>query len=127
MSRAIFSPTCPHPQERRPATRPRWQQGLWEMLWQDGLGWILVQAAGVTVLLASLAMPLAIFVGLAIAVGRLYGPRFLRPPLGWYVEVVRGTPLVLQLYVIFFILPSWGLAIPAFWAARLACAELFGV
>jgi polar amino acid transport system substrate-binding protein len=93
------------------------KQGLWVMLWQDGLGWILVQAAGVTVLLASLAMPLAIFVGLAIAVGRLYGPKFLRPPLGWYVEVVRGTPLVLQLYVIFFILPAWGVAIPAFWAA----------
>lgn len=78
---------------------------------------LLVQAAGVTVLLASLAMPLAIGIGLSIAVGRLYGPKFLRLPLGWYVEVVRGTPLVLQLYLIFFLLPEWGLSIPAFWAA----------
>src|SRR5262245_58564546 len=51
------------------------QPGLWEMLWRDELGWILIRAAGVTVLLASLAMPLAIFVGLTIAVGRLYGPK----------------------------------------------------
>jgi len=116
--RGNFRPDLPAtaPAQAGDAAAPP-RRGLWQMLWQDGLGWILVQAAGVTVLLASLAMPLAIFVGLAIAVGRLYGPRFLRPPLGWYVEVIRGTPLVLQLYVIFFILPSWGLAIPAFWAA----------
>jgi polar amino acid transport system substrate-binding protein len=83
---------------------------------------LLVQAAVVTVLLASLAMPLAVFAGLSIAVGRLYGPKFLRPPLGWYVEVVRGTPLVLQLYLIFFLLPEWGLSIPAFWAAIIGLA-----
>ena len=75
-----------------------------------------------TVLLASLAMPLAILVGLSIAVGRLYGPKFLRPPLGWYVEVVRGTPLVLQLYLIFFLLPEWGVSMPAFWAAIIGLA-----
>jgi len=83
---------------------------------------LLVKAAVTTVLLASLAMPLAILVGLSIAVGRLYGPKFLRPPLGWYVEVVRGTPLVLQLYLIFFLLPEWGLKIPAFLAAIIGLA-----
>ncbi|HZN33368.1 MAG TPA: ABC transporter substrate-binding protein/permease [Pirellulaceae bacterium] len=83
---------------------------------------LLIQAAVITVLLASLAMPLAILVGLSIAVGRLYGPKFLRPPLGWYVEIVRGTPLVLQLYLIFFLLPEWGLSIPAFWAAIIGLA-----
>jgi polar amino acid transport system substrate-binding protein len=83
---------------------------------------LLIRAAGVTVLLASLAMPLAILVGLTIAVGRLYGPKFLRPPLGWYVEIVRGTPLVLQLYLIFFLLPEWGISIPAFWAAIMGLA-----
>ena len=83
---------------------------------------LLIRAAVVTVLLASLAMPLAILVGLTIAVGRLYGPKLLRPPLGWYVEVVRGTPLVLQLYLIFFLLPEWGLSIPAFWAAVIGLA-----
>ena len=83
---------------------------------------LLVQAAGITVLLATIAMPLAVFVGLMIAIGRVYGPKFLRPPLSLYVEVIRGTPLVLQLYFIFFLLPEVGLALPAFWAAILGLA-----
>jgi polar amino acid transport system substrate-binding protein len=60
--------------------------------------------------------------GLSIAVGRLYGPRWLRPPLVWYVELVRGTPLVLQLYLIFFLLPELGLSLPALAAAILGLA-----
>jgi polar amino acid transport system substrate-binding protein len=38
------------------------------------------------------------------------------------VELVRGTPLVLQLYVIFFLLPEIGISIHAFWAAVLGLA-----
>jgi polar amino acid transport system substrate-binding protein len=51
-------------------------------------------------------MPLAIFMGLFIALGRMYGPGLLRTALHVYVEVLRGTPLMLQLFVIFFLLPQ---------------------
>ena len=67
-------------------------------------------------------MPLAVLVGLALALGRLYGPWLLRPLATLYVEVIRGTPLVLQLYVIFFLLPEIGISIHAFWAAVLGLA-----
>jgi polar amino acid transport system substrate-binding protein len=43
--------------------------------------------------------------GLVVAVGRVYGPRWLRIPLGVYVEVIRGTPLLLQLYALFYMIP----------------------
>jgi polar amino acid transport system substrate-binding protein len=59
-----------------------------------------------TVLLALLAFPLAVVIGLLVAIGRTYGPLWIRAPLTVYVEVLRGTPLLLQLYVIFFVLPS---------------------
>ncbi len=49
-------------------------------------------------------MPLAMLLGLLIAIGRLYGPGPLRPILSGYVELIRGTPLMLQLYVLFFLL-----------------------
>ncbi|MBA4066913.1 MAG: amino acid ABC transporter permease [Isosphaera sp.] len=74
-----------------------------------GLGKLLPQllrAAGTTVLLAVASFPLAVLLGLAIGVGRVYGPGWVRVPLGVYVEVVRGTPLLLQLYVIFYMLPK---------------------
>jgi len=80
-------------------------------------GWLLVEAAGMTLLLAVVAMPLAMLLGLLVALGRMYGPLPLRWLLIGYIEVLRGTPLMLQLWVIFFLLPELGLAIPAFGAA----------
>src|SRR5262249_46852879 len=91
----------------------------------EGLGhyaWVLLQAAGVTVLLACITMPLAMLLGLFIAVGRLYGPRWLAVVLGLYVEVLRGTPLLLQLFFIFYLLPHFGIFLPAFGAAVLGLA-----
>jgi polar amino acid transport system substrate-binding protein len=92
----------------------------WGVIWQRG--GILLQAAGVTVLLSITAMPLAIMLGLLIALLRLYGPSWLGRPAALYVEVVRGTPLVLQLYVIFFLLPEIGISIHRFWAAVIGLA-----
>jgi polar amino acid transport system substrate-binding protein len=48
-----------------------------------------------------------------VAIGRLYGPWLIAKSLGLYVEVLRGTPLMLQLYAIYFLLPKFGLALPA--------------
>lgn len=70
---------------------------------------ILLQSAGMTVLLSVLSFPLAVLLGLAVALGRVYGPRWLRSLLAVYVEVLRGTPLMLQLYFLFFLLPEIGL------------------
>ncbi|SFH59434.1 ABC transporter permease subunit [Planctomicrobium piriforme] len=89
--------------------------GGWNVVWQRG--WLLVQAAGMTVLLASTAMPMAILLGLMMALLRLYGPWPLRILSTAYVELIRGTPLVLQLYVLFFLLPEIGITVNAFWAA----------
>ncbi|MFO0988567.1 MAG: ABC transporter permease subunit [Alphaproteobacteria bacterium] len=83
---------------------------------------ILIQSAGMTVILAVLSFPLAVMLGLAIALGRLYGPGWLRPALAVYVEFMRGTPLMLQLYFIFFFLPVVGVNVPAFWTGIIGLA-----
>lgn len=82
----------------------------------------LLHGAVVTIFLSVVSMPLAILAGLLIALGRLYGPRVLQIPLGWYVEIVRGTPLVLQLFLLFFLLPEIGISLPAMLAAILGLA-----
>lgn len=71
----------------------------------------LLRAAGMTVFLSITSFPLAMFIGLMVALGRVYGPGWLSVPLGVYVEVLRGTPLLLQLYTIFYLLPKLGLGI----------------
>jgi polar amino acid transport system substrate-binding protein len=90
---------------------------------------LLLKAAGVTVVLACLSMPLAMAIGLLVAVGRLYGPRWLAALLTLYVEVLRGTPLLMQLLVIYYIVPTYleRLGLPRgvlneFWSGVLALA-----
>jgi polar amino acid transport system substrate-binding protein len=76
----------------------------------------LVRAALITLALSCLAMLLAIALGFAIAVGRVYGDPLTRSALTFYVEVMRGTPVLLQLFVIYYGLSSVVL-LPAFAAA----------
>jgi polar amino acid transport system substrate-binding protein len=83
---------------------------------------ILAKSAVTTVLLSFASMPLAILLGLAVAVGRLYGPRWLNWMLTVYVEVLRGTPLLLQLWVIYFLLPELHVRLHPFWAGVLGLA-----
>jgi polar amino acid transport system substrate-binding protein len=76
----------------------------------------LLRAALVTLALSLLAMTLAVAIGMLIAAGRVYGNTFVRRTLTIYVEVVRGTPVLLQLFVIYYGLSSV-VRLPAFTAA----------
>lgn len=78
----------------------------------------LLRAAGVTLVLSCLAMALAVGAGIAVAAGRIYGPPLVRSVLATYVEVTRGTPVLLQLFVIYYGL-SGVVRLPAFLAAVL--------
>ncbi len=91
----------------------------------DDLGW----GALVTVQLTLLSMPLAMVIGLLVALGRLYGPAWLAAPLAAYVEIIRGTPVLFQLMVLFFFLPiATGnvISLPPFWAGVLGLAINYG-
>ena len=78
----------------------------------------LARAAGITLLLSCLAMALAVLAGSLIAAGRVYGGSWARGALTTYVEVVRGTPVLLQLFVLYYGLSSV-VRLPAFAAAVL--------
>ncbi len=78
-----------------------------ELLWQYRFR--LLDAAWLTIVLSVTSMPLAMALGLLIALGRMYGPWPVRRLLAGYVELLRGTPLMLQLFVLFYLLklPTW--------------------
>ncbi|MEP6832696.1 MAG: ABC transporter substrate-binding protein/permease [Gemmatimonas sp.] len=76
----------------------------------------LLRAAGITLILSFLAMTLAVSFGILIAAGRVYGPSPVKLLLLAYVEVVRGTPVLLQLFVLYYGL-SDVVRLPAFVAA----------
>jgi polar amino acid transport system substrate-binding protein len=62
----------------------------------------LLRAAFITLVLSCVAMALAVAAGSAIAIGRVYGGSLLRAVLTTYVEVTRGTPVLLQLFVLYY-------------------------
>lgn len=94
------------------------KQSVWPLIPQ------LIKAAGMTVFLAVTSFPLAMLAGVIIAIGRVYGPGWVRLPFAVFVELVRGTPLLLQLYFLFFILPKWvpGLALDPIYIGILGLA-----
>jgi polar amino acid transport system substrate-binding protein len=76
----------------------------------------LFRAALITLLLSCASMLLAVVAGVLIASGRVYGNPPLKAALMAYVEVMRGTPLLLQLFVLYFGLAAV-VQLPAFVAA----------
>ena len=63
---------------------------------------LLLRGAAVTVEISILAMAVAVVAGLVIVLARLYGVAPLRWLAKAYVEVIRGTPLLIQLFLIYY-------------------------
>lgn len=81
----------------------------------------LLRAATMTLILSCGAMVVAVMLGVVIATGRLYGHRTLQMLLVGYVELMRGTPLLLQLFVLYYGIAE-AIRLPAFVAALLGLA-----
>ena len=68
-------------------------------------------ALGVTLFVWVVGLIGACLFGFLVAVGRRYGPRWLDWALGAYVEVFRGTPFLIQLFLLYFGGPYVGLSL----------------
>ena len=70
-----------------------------------------------TLYLSGIIIVLGLVLGVACAAGRVYGGRILRLLIAAYVEAIRNTPLLVQLFIVFFGLPAFGLRFDALTAA----------
>ena len=94
--------------------------GTW---WGEAIAYLplLLRASVVTIALSCLSMALAVLLGVLIASGRVYGDAPLRAALTAYVELMRGTPVLLQLFVLYYGIAA-AVRLPAFAAAFLGLA-----
>lgn len=83
---------------------------------------LLAKGALVTVVISILSMLLAVALGFLLAITRIYGPKPLSAFVKIYIEVIRGTPLLIQLYFIFYGLPNIGINFNPFMAGIIALA-----
>jgi polar amino acid transport system permease protein len=82
----------------------------WEFVWQ--IMPTLIQGVKITILATLLGSVLAAIVGLGIALARRSPNKALSRTVGWAAEFIRGTPLLVQLYFIFYVLPDIGILLP---------------
>jgi polar amino acid transport system substrate-binding protein len=78
---------------------------------------LLGKGAVVTLELSIISMALAIGLGLSLALFRLYAPSVVRALAVGYIESIRGTPLLVQLFLIFYGLPHIGIRLSPMLAA----------
>lgn len=78
---------------------------------------VLAQGAGMTVQLTILAIILGTGMGLVIALGEISQNRAISGSARFYTWLIRGTPLLLQLFTIYYGLPQLGLTLSPFAAA----------
>nr|WP_246091511.1 ABC transporter substrate-binding protein/permease [Swingsia samuiensis] len=110
----------------------KWQQYKTAMAGMSGSEWkvllhryigflpLIGKAALMTLAVSALAMVLAVGLGLVLALSRHYGGMVLRVLVGLYVEVIRGTPLLIQVLFIFYGLPAFGVRLSPFMAGVLS-------
>ncbi|MFP5466220.1 MAG: ectoine/hydroxyectoine ABC transporter permease subunit EhuD [Gammaproteobacteria bacterium] len=106
-------------------------------IWDWAYAWdvlpILGEASLITLQATGLGFLLALLLGLVFAIGRMAGPLWLRLSFGALVEFVRSTPLLIQIFFLYYVMPEFGLTLDALPAGVLAlglhygayCAEVY--
>lgn len=93
---------------------------IFDFGWIWDYGPVILKGLFVTVELTLVGAVAGVFLGILCAWIRTLGPEMLRPPVAAYVELIRNTPFMIQLFFIFFGLPSVGVQLSELQAANLA-------
>ena len=80
----------------------------------------LYKGALITVQLTLVGLGMGIVIGLPAALARVYGGKWVRQLAVGYIELFRGTPVLVQLFVVYFGFPDLGLTLSRLSAAYLA-------
>ena len=86
----------------------------------------LIQGAIITVQATILGSIVAMAIGLLFAIARRSPNRWIARPIGFVVEFIRGTPLLVQLYFLFYVLPDIGILLPPLTAGVIALGLHYG-
>lgn len=85
--------------------------------------WLLLNGAIVTLEITLVAVSFGVLIGLFVGMAELSSYRILRIPSKIYVDIIRGTPLLVQIFIIYFALPNIiNMRIEPYIAAVVACS-----
>lgn len=78
---------------------------------------VLLEGLGVTLQMTFLAVVMGFVIGIFLALIRVYGPKLFSVIVMVFIEIIRGTPLLVQLFILYFGLPPYGINLTPFTAA----------
>jgi polar amino acid transport system permease protein len=87
---------------------------------------LLWQGVAITLQISALVIVIGSIIGVFGGLGLLYGPLWLRAPLRGYVDIIRGLPLLVTIFVIFYVPPALGIEVGGFTAVVLALSLFAG-
>jgi len=87
---------------------------------------LLAKGVAATLALTAISAPVGVALGVACAWARVHGPAWLKPIVGAYVELIRNTPFIVQLFFLFFGLPGIGVKLSPELASVLAMVVNLG-
>jgi polar amino acid transport system permease protein len=85
---------------------------------------VVLKGIGITLAVSSLSLLAGVLIGFLLGVGRASRQRVLAFAIGAYTDVFRGTPVLVQLFVVFFILPLAGIELDSFTAGVVALSNV---
>ena len=87
---------------------------------------LLARGVGATLALTAVSASVGVALGVGCAWARLHGTPWLKAVVGAYVELIRNTPFIAQLFFLFFGLPGVGVRLTPEWASVLAMVVNLG-
>jgi His/Glu/Gln/Arg/opine family amino acid ABC transporter permease subunit len=87
---------------------------------------IFLRGFGYTIYVSVLATGIGLGLGLLVALGRLSHLRALRWATAGYVEIMRGTPLLIQVFIVYYALPDLGIRLSAITSGVIAMSLYMG-
>lgn len=80
----------------------------------------LMSGLGMTLLVSLIVVALSLVIGVVLGVGLIYGPLPLRLLIRLLTDCIRGIPILVLIFAVYYGLPPLGLNLSSFWAAILA-------
>ncbi|GEM32316.1 hypothetical protein NN3_33230 [Nocardia neocaledoniensis NBRC 108232] len=88
---------------------------IWHNLWP-----MLKATVTATLPLTAISFVIGLAIAVGVALARMSAKRVLSVPARFYISIIRGTPLLVQLFIVFYALPQFGIVIDPFPAAVIA-------
>jgi polar amino acid transport system permease protein len=99
---------------------------MWSYYFNELIGTLpfFLKGLWMTVLVSGTGIVAGTIIGFVMGIGRSSRSKLLIVPIGVWVDIIRGTPFLVQVFILFFILPELGIHLDAFPAAVIAMTNL---